>query len=271
MAASALSAARRSAVRSKASPTLAEPLSTAAPTPRFTGSGSPVSVDWSSTATPEATTPSTGATSPRRISRRSPGRMVSSVTSSKPPSRWRMALRGARARSAVISRCARASAKFSRYWPLAYMSATTAAARCSPKVSAAVIDRAATMSRPTSPRRRLVTISHKRPASTGRVPATHSRGGQTTAPAAMAARPPARPRTANASCTWRSEMRGNGSGITVPATMNQRPSTCPAHAVGFALTSVGLSRTGQDWSAEPRPACGGAGQYRTRAGQLSRP
>jgi hypothetical protein len=60
-------------------------------------------------------------------------------------------------------------------------------------------------------------------------------------------------------------------GITVPATMNQRPSTCPAHAVGFALTSVGLSRTGQDWSAEPRPACGGAGQYRAQAGRLSRP
>ena len=78
-------------------------------------------------------------------------------------------MRGTRDSSAVISRRARFSAKLSRYWPPAYISATMAAASCSPKASAAVIDSAATMSSPTSPRRRLVTISVTSASSTGSV------------------------------------------------------------------------------------------------------
>ena len=58
-----------------------------------------------------ATVPSTGTTSPWRTSSRSPGRIRSSATSSSRPSRWRMAVRGTRASSAVISRRARALGK----------------------------------------------------------------------------------------------------------------------------------------------------------------
>ena len=54
--------------------------------------------------TPPATAPSTGTTSPCRMSSRSPGSTASRPTSSSPPLRWRTAVRGTRARSAVISR-----------------------------------------------------------------------------------------------------------------------------------------------------------------------
>ncbi len=116
---------------------------------------SPVRADWSRTASPSATAPSTGTTSPLRITSRSPGSIASSATSSSLPFRYRMALRGTRASSAVISRLARRSAKLSRYCPPEYIKATTAAARYSAKTRAASIESAAMMSRPTSPRRRL--------------------------------------------------------------------------------------------------------------------
>ena len=68
-----LSAAVRIASRSKASPTLAEPLMTSIPCGRRTGPGSPVSVDSSRLASTRLTMPSTGSTSPLRINSRSPG------------------------------------------------------------------------------------------------------------------------------------------------------------------------------------------------------
>ena len=60
-----------------------------------------------------------------------------------------------------------------------------AAASCSPKASAAVIDSAATMSRPTSPRLRLVTISVTSASSTGSV----ASGPDRARPVAMAGEP----------------------------------------------------------------------------------
>src|SRR5215472_3644644 len=80
------------------------------------------------------TAPSTGTTSPFRTTRRSPGSITSKSTSSSRPFRWRTAVCGTRARSAVISRLARRSAKSSRYCPPAYIKATTTAARYSAEV-----------------------------------------------------------------------------------------------------------------------------------------
>ena len=130
--------------------------------------------DWSSTARSLSTVPSTGATSPCRIRRRSPGTISSRGTSSSAPSRCRVAVRGTRERRSRISRRARPSAKLSRNVPPEYISATTAAASVSPKTSAADMDRAATMSRPTSPLHRLRIISTKRAARTGMTPATQT-------------------------------------------------------------------------------------------------
>ena len=73
-----------------------------------TGSDSPVSADWSSTASPpSATVPSAGTTSPWRTSTRSPGSSTSIGTCFRSPSSWRSANFGARSSSAVISRRAR--------------------------------------------------------------------------------------------------------------------------------------------------------------------
>lgn len=84
-----------------------------------------------------------------------------------------MALRGTRARSAVISRVARRSAKLSRYCPPAYINATTIAARYSAKARAANIESAATISKPISPRRKLTMISTRRTIRTGIVAMAH--------------------------------------------------------------------------------------------------
>src|SRR5664279_1984750 len=157
------------------------------------GMASPVSADWSSTATLSATDPSTGTTSPWRISSRSPGSKWSSATSSSWPSRWRKAVRGTRASSAVISRRAVRSAKASRNWPPAYINATMAAARFSPTASAAVIDSAATMSSPTSPRRRLVTISTRSASRIGTVTPAQIAPDQASRPASLAAKPVSSP------------------------------------------------------------------------------
>ena len=95
----------------------------------------------------------------RRLAGQASGRRArgnSRPTSSSSPFRCRRAVRGTLSRSAVISRRARRSAKLSRFWPPAYIRATTTAASSSPKTIAAVIDSAATISRPTSPRRKLV-------------------------------------------------------------------------------------------------------------------
>ena len=84
---------------------------------------SPVSADWSSTAMPSATVPSTGTTSPLRTNEPIARLDRLESTSSSLPLRCRMAVRGTRASSAVISRLARRSAKLSRYCPPEYISA----------------------------------------------------------------------------------------------------------------------------------------------------
>ncbi len=159
---------------------------------------SPVSADWSSIARSPSTVPSTDATSPCRISRRSPGAMSSSGTSSNAPPRYRVAVRGTRDRRSLISRRARPSAKLSRKVPPEYITATTAAARVSPNSRAAAMDSAATMSSPTSPFERLRTISTSRAASTGRTPADQATAACSGKPAALSARPATSPSAAMA-------------------------------------------------------------------------
>ena len=110
MPAKVLSEGGRVTSRSNVVPRLTDPLSTASPERRWTGTDSPVNVLWSSTAEPEITVPSAGATSPPRTRMRSPGTMVSSGTSSRLPPICRNAVFGTRLSSAVISRRARPSA-----------------------------------------------------------------------------------------------------------------------------------------------------------------
>src|SRR6516162_2475182 len=156
---------------------------------------------------PSMTTPSTGTTSPFRTTRRSPGSITSKSTSSSRPSRWRTAVCGTRARSAVISRLARRSAKSSRYCPPEYIKATTTAARYSAKTNAASIDSAATMSNPTSPRRKLMTISATSANRTGIVPMAHIEEAQWAHPENCAARPMIRPAAGHATIIGRSKLR----------------------------------------------------------------
>jgi len=70
-------------------------------------------------------------------------------------------------------RLARRSAKLSRYCPPAYIKATTTPARYSAKTRAASIESAATISKPTSPRRKLIMISARRAIRTGIVAVAH--------------------------------------------------------------------------------------------------
>ncbi len=95
--------------------------------------------------------------------------------SSSAPARWRVALRGTRARRSRMSRRARPSAKLSRKVPPEYITATTQAARASPTSSAEDMESAATISSPISPRRRLRRISSSSASSTGIVPTLHTR------------------------------------------------------------------------------------------------
>ena len=202
-----LSAARRAATRWKASPALVDPLRTGSPTFRRTGMDSPVSADWSSTAVPSTTAPSTGTTSPLRITRRSPGSIASSETSSSPPFRCLRAVRGTRASSADISRLARRSAKLSRYCPPEYITATTAAARYSANRRAASMESAATTSRPTSPRRKPTTISITRTTRTGAVAAAHTGPAQCSHPKKCAASPKTSPAAGHTTRTGRRNVR----------------------------------------------------------------
>src|SRR6516165_1328126 len=153
------------------------------------------------------TAPSTGTTSPFRTTRRSPGSITSKSTSSSRPFRWRTAVCGTRARSAVISRLARRSAKSSRYCPPAYIKATTTAARYSAKTSAASIDSAATISNPMSPRRKLMTISATSASRTGIVAAAHIGPAHCAHPENCAASPMARPAAGQATIIGRRSFR----------------------------------------------------------------
>ena len=193
--------------RWKASPALVDPLRTGSPTFRCTGMDSPVSADWSSTAVPSATAPSTGTTSPLRITRRSPGSIASSETSSSPPFRCLRAVRGTRASSADISRLARRSAKLSRYCPPEYITATTAAARYSANRRAASMESPATTSRPTSPRRKPATISITRTTRTGTVAAAHTGPAQCSHPKKCAASPKTSPAAGHTTRTGRRNVR----------------------------------------------------------------
>src|SRR6516164_1983667 len=153
------------------------------------------------------TAPSTGTTSPFRTTRRSPGSITSKSTSSSRPLRWRTAVCGTRASSAVISLLARRSAKASRYCPPAYIKATTTAARYSAKTSAASIDSAATISKPTSPRRKLMTISATSASRTGIVATAHTGPAQCAHPKNCPASPMMRPAAGHATITGRSKLR----------------------------------------------------------------
>lgn len=164
-----------------------------APRDRRAGSDSPVNAEVSTKAVSDATLPSTGTTSPCRISSRSPGAMSSSGTSSRLPFWCRVAVRGTRDKRSCISRRARPLAKLSRKVPPEYITATTAAASISPNVRAAVIESAATMSSPTSPRHRLRRISTSNAAHTGRTPTNQAMLAASARPATYKASPARRP------------------------------------------------------------------------------
>ena len=115
--------------RSNASPAFAEPLRTAPPRSRETGSDSPVSVDSSRTAPSEATTPSTGTTSPARTTTMSPGTTRSTGTSWTASPMRRCAIVGARSSRATSSRRARRPATASSAFPPLSIRAMTAPAR----------------------------------------------------------------------------------------------------------------------------------------------
>ena len=135
-----------------------------------------------------------------------PASRASSSTSSSLPSRYRRAVRGTRARSAVISRLARRSAKLSRYCPPAYIKATTTAARYSANTSAASIESAATTSNPTSPRRKLTTISISRTRRTGNVAEIQIVLVQLSRPESCARIPMSRPAAGIATIAGRSSL-----------------------------------------------------------------
>ena len=159
---------------------------------------------------PLARVPSTGTTSPCLIRMRSPGTTASSLTSSSSAPRCRMVVRGTRDRSAVISRRARRSAKLSRYWPPAYITATTTPASSSPKASAALIESAATMSRPKSPLRRLETISKRRVSNTGNANAAQTKRDHSASPSGRRAKPRTRPVAGNRTRSGRRRMPRDG-------------------------------------------------------------
>jgi hypothetical protein len=93
-----------------------------------TGSGSPVTIDWSTWLRPSSTTPSTGIFSPGRTRKRSPTWTWSSGTSRSVPSKpiWRADL-GASPRSCLIAELVRERARSSSTWP-SRISVTIAAA-----------------------------------------------------------------------------------------------------------------------------------------------
>ena len=157
-----------------------------------------------------ARVPSTETTSPCLIRMRSPGTTASSLTSSSSAPRCRMVVRGTRDRSGVISRRARRSAKLSRYWPPAYITATTTPASSSPKASAALIESAATMSRPKSPLRRLETISKRRVSNTGNANGAQTKRDHSASPSGRRAKPRTRPVVGNRTRSGRRRMPRDG-------------------------------------------------------------
>ena len=157
---------------------------------RCTGSDSPVSADWSSTPTPSATVPSTGTTSPRRISSRSPGRIRSSCHLLQPP----VAVADGGARHPRQQRGHLAPARLLGEGFRGTGRRHTSGPRWMPRApprrhSAAVIESAATMSSPTSPCRRAGHNLDEERDSTGSVAAAQI-ARPVTETARRAARPP---------------------------------------------------------------------------------
>lgn len=147
MPANVLSPAVVRATISNGAPTLTTPLHALSPARRDWVDDSPVSMDSSSSAS-SLNVPSTGTNSPLRTRRRSPGTMVSSATERHSPFSNRVARRGARPSSAVISRCARCCAYCSSARPLASINAITAAVRVSSSTIASPIASHASTSMP---------------------------------------------------------------------------------------------------------------------------
>ena len=112
-------------------PAFTTPLATGSPWTRSAGRTSLVGADSSRTATPVATVPSTGITSPSATSTMSPAAISSSGTTSTRSPRDRRAVRGARSSSALRSCLARSAAHASRVRPLVSMKLITAAASSS--------------------------------------------------------------------------------------------------------------------------------------------
>ncbi len=113
---------------SRADPWTTVPATRVSPTPLGTGSGSPVSMDSSTSACPATTRPSAGTAWPGSTRTRSPGRSAATGTSSTDPSpASRRAVGGARASSSFSASVAFDLARLSRYFPVS-RKATRAAA-----------------------------------------------------------------------------------------------------------------------------------------------
>ncbi len=181
-AAYALSDAGRVTRASKGFPAFDVPDRTSPPAGIVTGRGSPVSADWSTTATEPSTVASAGTISPARTTTRSPGTSCSTDTSSTPSAPWRCAIRGARSTRRRSSRRARPAAHASSAAPPDIINATIAPASCSPRMSAPAIATSAIASTPTSPCKRLRTVSTVSGISTTAAPTPHAASAQPGSP-----------------------------------------------------------------------------------------
>ena len=118
--------------------TLVAPAGTLSPVARSTGIDSPVSALSSKLAKPETSLPSAGRRPPAATSMMSPGCRVLIATSSRTPSRRRVAVSGFNAISALTPLRARLAAQPSRRSPIRNSSNTIAASAVAPMNSAPI-------------------------------------------------------------------------------------------------------------------------------------
>ncbi len=100
---------------------------TSSPTPRVTGTDSPVAIDSSTALVPSTTTPSVGIFSPGRTSRMSPTRTSPTATRTSCPSSSRVAVSGSSSRSLRMASDALPRARASKYLPVRWKAMIMAA------------------------------------------------------------------------------------------------------------------------------------------------
>ena len=177
--------------------------------------------------------PSTGTTSPLRITQpvaRLDRRQMPPLPACRPGSAGRCAARG---RAAPSSRGVRGARQSSRDIARRHTSPRRRRRRdIRQTASAASIESAAMTSRPTSPRRKLTTISIRRTTRTGTVATAHIRPSQCCQPDSCIARPRRRPVAGHMTMTGGSNVRGSGKASRPDATGSSRVSMCSGRPNG---------------------------------------